>query len=830
MYSPNERIQQVNITDEMKNAYIDYSMSVIIGRALPDVRDGLKVGNRRILYAMRELGLVHNRPFSKCAKVVGKVIGEFHPHGDGPVYDTLVRMAQDFAYRYPLVDGQGNFGSIDGDPPAAYRYTECRLRRMAEEMLAEIDRDTVDFQPTFDEEQKEPIVLPARIPNLLVNGATGIAVGMATNIPPHNLGEVIDAVCHLIDHPNASLHDLLRIVPGPDFPTGGQIIGTGPIRQAYETGRGIVRLRGKVGIEETRQGREQIIITEVPYNVSPSDIETKIADLVNNKKIEGIADVRNETNREGVRLVLELKRGAIARVIVNQIFKFTPLESTFGIIMLALDHNRPRLMNLRELLECFLDHRREVVVRRTRYDLARAEERAHILEGFKIALDNLDDFVRIIRASKDRKEARVRLMEKYELSRRQADAILEMRLYQLTGLEREKIDAEYLELIRRIERFRTILASPAMLDQIVRDELQEMKNRYGDERRTEILPAEGEIGIEDLIANETCLVTMTHSGYIKRTAAGQYRAQRRGGRGVRGAAMREEDFVEQLFVASTHDDILFFTAAGRVYRKKVYEIPEGSRSSRGKAIVNLLEISRDEKIAAMIRVTDFEQDRLLFMATRNGTVKKTPISAFQNIRRTGIIAIDVVEGDALITVLDTSGDDDVVLVTRDGYSIRFHEEDVREMGRVARGVRGIQLRGDDRVVAAVPVRPDATLLVATENGYGKRTAFEDYRVQRRGGMGIITVRTTERNGKVVGALDVRDGDEFMLMTEGGMSVRTRVSEFRVIGRNTQGVRLIDLKEGDRLTAIARIISTDEDSQQSSDEETAPTGGESATTE
>ena len=815
MLTQNERILPVNITEEMESAYLDYSMSVIVGRALPDVRDGLKPGNRRILYAMRELGLLHNRPFSKCAKVVGRVIGDFHPHGDSAVYDTLVRMAQDFASRYPLVDGQGNFGSIDGDPPAAYRYTECRLQRAAEEMLAEIDRDTVDLQPTFDESQTEPTVLPARIPNLLVNGTTGIAVGMATNIPPHNLGEVIDAVCHLIDEPAASLTELMRLMPGPDFPTGGEIVGKTPIRQAYETGRGIIKIRGKVGIEETRQGREQVVITEVPYNVSPSDIETKLADLVNSKRIDGISDVRNETNRDGVRLVLELKRSAVPRVVVNQVFKFTPLESTFGVIMLALDRNRPRLMTLRELLMAFLEHRREVVLRRTRYDLARAEERAHILEGFKVALTHLDDFVRIIRESNDRAQARERLIEKYGLTRRQADAILEMRLYQLTGLEREKIDAEYLDLIRRIEYFRSVLASPAKLDQIVRDELQETRGRFADPRRTQIVPEEGEIGIEDLIANETCLVTMTHGGYIKRTSASQYRAQRRGGRGVRGATTREADFVEQLFGASTHDDILFFTTDGRVYRKKVFEIPEGSRASRGKAIVNLLEIGRDEKIAAMIRVTEFVDDRYLLMATRSGTVKKTSVSAFRNIRRNGIVAVEVTDGDALIGVLETDGTNHVVMVTRDGFSIRFNEEDVRGMGRTARGVRGIRLRPDDRVVAVVLVQADATILVAAENGYGKRTAFEDYRIQQRGGLGIITIRTTDRNGKVVGALCLTDEDEFMMITEGGMSVRTRASEFRIIGRNTQGVRLIQLAKDDRLTAIALIVSsgeTDEDDE------------------
>ncbi len=804
MYTQNERVDFVNIEDEMQRAYIDYSMSVIVGRALPDARDGLKPGNRRILFAMRERGWVHNKAFVKCAKVVGEVIGNYHPHGDSAVYDTLVRMAQDFSMRYMLINGQGNFGSLDGDPPAAYRYTECRLDRMAEELLADIDKNTVEMQPNFDESLREPTVLPARLPNLLVNGSTGIAVGMATNIPPHNLGEIVDAVVHLIDNPDAAVSDLTRLVKGPDFPTGGMIHGLNPIKTMYENGRGLLKVRGRAGIEPGAQGKESIIISDIPYTVNKATLIEKMAELVQDKKIEGIADIRDESDKDGVRIVVEVKRGAIAKVILNNLYQHTPLETTFGAIMLAIDHGRPRIMNLKDLLQCFIEHRFEVLTRRTQFDLEKAEARAHILEGLKIALDHMDAIVKTIREAKDRDDARAKLMKRFGLSEIQANAILEMRLYQLTNLERTKIEEEYLEVIKLINYLRDLLSSERKLYEVMKTDLLDLKARYADERRTDIVPEEGELNVEDLIADRGCVITISHTGYIKRVPVSTYRQQRRGGKGVMGMDTKDEDYVEHLFTASTHDYILFFTEKGRVYWKKVYEVPEGGRAARGKAMVNLLDIGGEEKIAAMIRVREFANSQHLVFATENGVVKKTNLDAFGNPRAGGIIAIAIDEGDRLIGVKLTAGNDDVMLITHNGMSIRFNEEQLRDQGRDTRGVRGITLRKGDRVDSVEVVEPNATLLAITENGYGKRTSFDEYRVQSRGGMGIITIKTTERNGKVVGAHSVHDNDAIMLITSGGQMIRMPVSDIRTISRNTQGVRLINLEEGDKLVSATTV--------------------------
>ncbi len=788
----------------MQRAYIDYSMSVIIGRALPDARDGLKPGNRRILFAMRERGWTRNKAFVKCAKVVGEVIGNYHPHGDSAVYDTLVRMAQDFSMRYLLIDGQGNFGSIDGDPPAAYRYTECRLDKMAEEMLADIEKNTVDMQKNFDESLNEPRVLPARIPNLLVNGSTGIAVGMATNIPPHNLNEVIDATVHLIDNPDAPVADLARFVTGPDFPTGGMICGTAEIRKMYETGRGLLKIRGHAGVEEGAQGKESIIISSIPYTVNKSTLIEHIADLVNDKKIEGISDIRDESDKDGIRIVIEIRRGVIPKIVLNNIYQHTALESTFGAIMLAIDHGRPRVMNLRELLQCFVAHRFDVITRRAKFDLEKAEARAHILEGLKIALDHLEAIVKTIRDSKDRDAARAQLMKKFGLSEIQSNAILDMRLYQLTGLERDKVEAEYLEVIKLINFLRDLLASERKIYGVIKDDLLEMKKMYGDARRTEIVPAEGEIDVEDLIADRGCVITISHAGYIKRAPVASFRQQRRGGKGVMGMDTKEEDYVEHVFTASTHDYMLFFTAKGRVYWKKVYEIPEAGRAAKGKAIVNLLEIGNDEKIASLIPVREFPETLFLVFATQDGLVKKTNLGAFGNPRAGGIIAIKIEEGDLLIGVKLTTGQDDIMLITREGMSIRFNEDQLRDQGRDTMGVKGIELDKADRVDSIEVVETNSTLLAITENGYGKRTSFEEYRQQNRGGKGIITIKTTDRNGMLVGAHAVHDNDAIMLITGGGQMIRMPVSDIRTISRNTQGVRLIHLENEDKLVSATKV--------------------------
>ncbi len=806
-----DRIDNINIEEEMQRAYIDYSMSVIIGRALPDARDGLKPGNRRILFAMRERGWTHSKSFVKCAKVVGEVIGNYHPHGDSAVYDTLVRMAQDFSMRSPLIHGQGNFGSIDGDPPAAYRYTECKLERLAEDMLADIEKNTVDMQDNFDGTLQEPTVLPARVPNLLINGSTGIAVGMATNIPPHNLGEVVDGTIHLIDHPKATVAELAHFIKGPDFPTAGIICGVNPIRDMYETGRGLLKVRGRAVIEEdAKSGREQIIITEIPYAVNKSTLIEKMAELVRDKKLEGISDIRDESDKDGIRVVIELKKGVMGKVMLNNLYRQTQMEVTFGAIMLAIDHSRPKVMNLKELLQCFINHRFEVVTRRTKYDLDKALARAHILEGLRIAIDNMDEVVRIIRESRDRNAARAELMRRFGLSEIQSNAILEMRLYQLTGLERDKIEAEYREVMALIEYLRDLLAHPAKIFGVIKDDLQEIRKAYADERRTEIVPDEGEINMEDLIADKGCVITLSHGGYIKRVPMDAFREQKRGGKGVAGMDTKDEDFVEQVFSASTHDYMLFFTSFGRVHWKKVYEIPEGSRTSRGKAIVNLLEVQEGEKVAAFLRVREFPDNQYLVFATANGTVKKTNLSAYGNPRAGGIIAIAIEEGDRLIGVRQTGGDNEIMLITRQGMSIRFHEKQLRDQGRDTMGVRGITLgKENDAVESIEVVEPGGTLLCVSEHGYGKRTSFDEYPAQNRGGKGVITMKTSDRNGLVVGAHTVHDGEALMMITANGVMIRFAVDDLRTISRNTQGVRVINLDDGDKLVSATPVEADDE---------------------
>jgi DNA gyrase subunit A len=818
MYAQNEKVTPVNISEQMQQAYIDYSMSVIVGRALPDARDGLKPSNRRVLYAMRQIGLLHNRSYSKCAKVVGEVLGKYHPHGDASVYDTLVRMAQDFAMRYPLIDGQGNFGSIDGDPAAAYRYTECRLKEIAEELLADLDKDTVNFQPNFDEKEVEPVVLPARIPNLLVNGSTGIAVGMATNIPPHNLTEIIDACCALIDEPELELEKVVKFVKGADFPTGGLICGKQGIKDYLMTGRGSLKIRGRIGIEEVKGGKERLIISEIPYNVNKASLIERAAQLVNEKKLDGISDIRDESNKDGIRVVIELKRDAIPKVVINNLFKQTQLEDSFGVIMLAIDHGRPRIMNIKQMIECYIAHRREVITRRTKFELQKAEERAHILEGFRIALDNIDAVVKIIRNADSRDDARTKLMDKFKLSEIQCNAILEMRLYQLTGLERDKIEEEYLAIIKSIEYLKSLLASEKKLMAVVRAELMEVKEKYGDTRRTDIVADEGEINIEDLIVNEACIVTISHQGYIKRTAVTAYRSQRRGGKGVMGMEQREEDFIEHLFTCSTHDYIMFFTEEGRVYVEKVYELPEMGRAAKGKSLANFLQLRPEEKVSALIRVKEFTDKQYLFMATKVGIVKKTNLGEYANPRKGGVIGIKIEQGDRLIGVKLTSGNNEIVLVTKDGMSIRFHEEEARDMGRASVGNWGIRPEKGDYVIGVEIVDTNATLLVAGEHGIGKRTPFDEYRTQSRGGKGIITMKTTDKVGSVVGALSVTDTDEIMLSTSQGQTVRTSCKDIRIAGRNTQGVKLIDLNKGDKLVAIARVISEQQEAAAETAEE------------
>ncbi|HLP75449.1 MAG TPA: DNA gyrase subunit A [Candidatus Paceibacterota bacterium] len=855
-YSQGEKISKINVADEIKNSFLDYSMSVIISRALPDVRDGLKPSQRRILYAMHELSLFPGRKHYKCAKICGDTSGNYHPHGEAVIYPTLVHMAQPWAMREKLVDGKGNFGSIENDPPAAMRYTEARLTHLGAALMQDMDRDTVDFVPNYDERMTEPTVFPAAFPNLLVNGGTGIAVGMATNMPPHNLGEVIDGICAQIDNPAITSTELMKHIKGPDFPTGGMICGIEGIKNYFETGRGSIKLRGSVGVEEMKGNREQIVVTEIPFNVNRAALEERIAELVNEKVITEISAMRNESD-ENTRLVMELKRDGNPKVVINNLYKHTQLEVTFSVNALAIDHGRPKTLNLKQIIQCYIEHRREVILRRTRFELRKAEERAELLEGYLIALANLDDFIHIIRSSKTRDEARIKLLAfewsraqveqwgilirsearvingRYALTERQVDAILDLRLYQLTGLEIDKVEKEYKALLETIKDLLDILAKESRVMTIIKDELRAIKEKHATPRMTQIVPDEGEIAIEDLIANEGVIITLTHSGLIKRTNVSSYRAQRRGGKGVIGMATREgespedHDFIEHLFTASTHDYLMFFTNTGRVYVERVHEIPDMGRAAKGRSIANLLELKEGEKVAAMIRVLSktgpnredltWEQSGELFFATRQGTVKKTSLNEFANVRKGGIIAITIEEGDVLIDVKLTRGSivenddvkdpgDDVVLITKDGMSIRFHESDVRSMGRNAGGVRGINLEKDDALVAAAIVVPDATLLVAGENGIGKRTDFGEYRIQSRGGKGIITMKTTEKTGAVVGSLTVRDSDEIMLITTGGQMVRTFVKDIREAGRNTQGVKLINLDGTDKLQAIAPVIS------------------------
>ncbi|HBR52057.1 MAG TPA: DNA gyrase subunit A [Nitrospira sp.] len=806
---PDERLGHIAIEDEMKSSYLDYAMSVIVGRALPDVRDGLKPVHRRILFGMSEMGLASNRAYRKSAKIVGEIMGNYHPHGDSAIYDTLVRMAQDFNMRYPLVDGQGNYGSMDGDSPAAMRYTEARMTKLAEEMLADIDKETVDFGPNYDESRQEPLVLPTRVPNLLVNGAGGIAVGYATNIPTHNVREIIDGLLLLLENPEVTIAQLMKKIPGPDFPTAGFIYGMGGIKEAYETGRGLLKLRAKVVVEiDERTERERLIVTEIPYQVNKAKLIEKIAELIQDDRIKGISDLRDESSdREGVRVVIELKRNEIPLVVLNNLYKHTQLETTFGVIMLALVNNRPEILTLKQILHHFLEHRREVVVRRTAFELRKAEERAHILEGLKIALDHLDAVIALIRRSQSPDEARAGLMREFGLTEIQATAILDMRLQRLTQLERTKLIEEYQEVLKQIEHLKSVLASESLVRSIIQNELTEIRETYKDDRRTQIVKEEAEISLEDLIAAEEVVVTISHSGYIKRNAVTLYRAQRRGGKGKIGMGIKEEDFVETLFSASTHDSLLFFSDAGKVYWLKVHEIPEASRSAKGKALVNLLALTGSEKVTATLPVKEFRDDRYIVMATKKGIIKKTELSAFSNPRQGGIIALGLEGGDRLIGAQLTDGQREILLGTRQGITIRFKEEEVRSMGRMAHGVKGITLEEGNEVIGMETITPDSTtsILTVTEGGYGKRTPVGEYRIQGRGGKGIISVKTTERNGLAVGFLQVRDDDQIMLMAAQGKVLRCKVDDIREIGRNTQGVRLLDLDgEGDRVVAVARL--------------------------
>ena len=848
LYAANEKLAKINVAEEIKNSFLDYSMSVIVSRALPDVRDGLKPSQRRILFAMHELSLYPPRKHMKCAKICGDTSGNFHPHGEAVIYPTLVHMGQAWAMRERLIDSQGNFGSIEGDPPAAMRYTEARLSPLGGTLMDDMEKDTVDFVPNYDERLTEPKVFPASFPNLLVNGGTGIAVGMATNMPPHNLGEIIDGICAQIDDPDITIAKLMKHVKGPDFPTGSTVCGLEPIKQYFTTGRGSLKVRGRVGIEQLKGGKEQLVITEIPYNVNRATLVSRIADLVNEKIITDITAIRDESD-ENTRVVIELKRDGIPKVVINNLYKYTQLESSFSVNALAIDHGRPKTLSLKEMIGAYIEHRREVVLRRTRFELRKAEERAEVLEGYLIALSNLDEFIHIIRASKNRDEAKVKLLAfewtkaqvlrwgilirnesrltsgRYGLTERQVDSILELRLYQLTGLEIDKVESEYKALLKAIEDLMDIIAKESRVMTIIKAELKVIREKFATPRLTELAPDEGEMAIEDLIANEGVIITLTHSGLIKRTNVSSYRAQRRGGKGVIGMTTREaqtdddkDDFIEHLFTASTHDYLMFFTNTGRVYVERVHEIPDMGRAAKGRSIANILELKSGEKVAALIRIlsktnankedTTWEQEGHLFFVTSMGTVKKTALADFANVRKGGIIAIGIEPGDNLIEVKLTTGQNEVVLITREGMSIRFSEEDVRSMGRPAGGVRGITLEKTDAVVALSVVVTDATLLVAGENAIGKRTAFEEYRLQSRGGKGIITMKTNDKTGNVVGALTVHVGDEIMLITQEGQMVRTGIDGIREAGRNTQGVRLVNLSAKDKLTAIAPVISED----------------------
>jgi DNA gyrase subunit A len=807
-----EKIVPINVEDEMRDSFIDYSMSVIVSRALPDVRDGLKPVHRRVLFGMSELGLQAGRPYKKSARVVGEVLGKYHPHGDSAVYDTIVRLVQDFSMRYPLIDGQGNFGSIDGDAPAAMRYTEVRMQRIAGEMLRDIDKNTVDFQPNFDDSLEEPTVLPSAIPNLLINGSTGIAVGMATNIPPHNLTEVIDGIIAYIDNRDITIDELMKHIKAPDFPTGGIIYGYDGVKEAYETGRGKIVIRAKVNIETNEKtDRESIIVTELPYQVNKARLQEKIAELVNEKKIEGISDVRDESDRDGMRLVIMLKRDAVTQVVLNNLFKHTQMQETFGVIMLALVDGQPRVLNLKEMIHYYVKHRHDVIIRRTKFDLAEAEKRAHILEGLKIALDNLDAIIKLIRNAKDGDEAREGLMTKFKLSDIQAKAILDMRLQRLTGLERQKIEDEYREVIKLIEQLNAILASEKLQYKLIKDELKQVKKEFGDERRTEIVMKAEDFKVEDMIKNEDVVITITHNGFIKRTSVDSYKRQGRGGKGIAGAATKDDDFVEHMFIASTHQYILFFTSKGKCYWLKVYEIPEGGRATRGRSLSNLIEFEQGERICAYINVKEFSDSHFVLMATKNGTIKKTPLSEYANPRKTGIIAINIEQGDELIGATLTDGEHQVILAKSSGYAVRFHERDVRPMGRSATGVKGAEIDKDESVVSLVTTRhTDVTLLTVTDLGYGKRSDLEEYRMTKRGAAGVITLKSNEKVGNLVAMLEVKDSDDLIIITSNGIVNRQHVEDIRVMGRATSGVRLIRLEEGDRVSAVARVPKEDDE--------------------
>lgn len=803
------KVVPIDINDEMKQSYLDYAMSVIVGRALPDVRDGLKPVHRRILYAMSQLGMTPDKPHRKSAHIVGQVMAKFHPHGDMSIYDALVRLAQDFSCRYPLVDGHGNFGSVDGDSAAAMRYTEARMAKITMEMLADIEKNTVDFIPNYDGSDQEPTILPSKIPNLLVNGSSGIAVGMATNIPPHNLGEVIDGILHLIDNPGAETEDLMNFIKGPDFPTAGKIMGRGGIRSAYTYGRGSIKVRASTRIDKIGSGKSAIIINEIPYMVNKARLVEKIADLVREKRVDGITDLRDESDRNGMRVVIELRRDANPDVILNQLYKHTQMQETFGVNMIALVDGEPRVLNLREIIYYYLDHQKQVITRRSRFDLDKAEERAHIVEGLLIALDHIDEVISTIRASRTVEIARQSLMEKFSLSARQAEAIVEMRLRALTGLEREKLDTEYDELQKKIAYLRSVLENEWMVYQIIREELAEIRKKFSDARRTVIMDEDIDIDDEDLIQEEDVVITITNQGYIKRIPLDTYKSQRRGGRGIAGMGTKEEDFVRHLFIASTHHYFLFFTNKGKVYRLKGHEIPEGGRTAKGTAIVNLLQVEKEERITAVIPVKEFLEDMYLFMSTRRGIVKKTGLTQYKNSRRDGIIAINLDEGDDLVEVKLTDGRQDIMLGTRNGVAIRFSEEDVPPYGRTARGVKGISLRKGDELVSMDNVRPGAEVLVVTANGFGKRTSVEEYRSQARGGQGIINIKTTGRNGAVVALQIVRPEEEVMMISREGIIIRIKTRDISSMGRATQGVTLMRLDQGDKLVAVAKV-NTDEE--------------------
>ncbi len=813
MASEDNRIIDVNIEKEMKESYIDYAMSVIVGRALPDVRDGLKPVHRRILYSMYELGMTPDKGYRKSARIVGDVLGKYHPHGDTAVYDSMVRMAQDFSIRYPLVDGHGNFGSIDGDSAAAMRYTEARMSRLAMELLTDIKKETVDFMPNFDETLKEPIVLPSRFPNLLVNGSSGIAVGMATNIPPHNLNEVIDGVIALIDNPDMSLEELMGYIEGPDFPTGGTILGKSGIMKAYAKGRGKVIIRSKTDIEEMGGGKSRIVVTEIPYMVNKARLIERIAELVKDKRIEGISDIRDESDRNGMRIAIETKRDANPDIILNYLFKHTQMQETFGIILLALVDGRPKIMSLKEMLFHYIDHQKDVVTRRTQFDLKKAEDRSHILEGLLIALDNIDAVIKLIRASETAQIAKEGLIDSFNLSERQAQAILDMRLQRLTGLEREKIEDEYGEIQETIAYLKSILADEDMLYGIIKDELIAIKNRYGDERKTDIVPYRHDIDIEDLIDEHDVVITLTHYGYVKRTPLSEYKSQRRGGKGITGLSTREEDFIKDMYITSTHQRLLIFTSLGRVYELKAYEIPEAGRQAKGTAIVNILQLQPNEKVQSFIPVIDdTDEEYYLFMATRAGTVKKTPLSDFKNIRRGGIIAINLRDEDELVGVKLTDGDREILLATKGGKIIRFHESDVRDMGRVSMGVKGIELDSDDFVIDMEVVRHGGYVLTVSENGIGKRTPIEEYRSQTRGGKGILTMNRTAKTGNLIALKIVDVDDDIMMINSNGIIIRIPAEEISIMGRNTQGVTLMRMGDDGKVVAVARVEDEDEDEE------------------